>query len=593
MVSNVYDYIKDGETNFKLSIPLTNSKDWNFQEHVERCFNVANGWYHKNKNDGSIPFDDIVTPIIDVAFRSEGFDVKDIVPFIDSVGQEHKSHIIKKYHPVFARNEKLDDFIDETVETSIIYDLVLFEETTNILPTIVPLQKIAFLDQTDALAGSICIKHQYTISELLGMKGKWDNDKIDYAITLSKHNKTVSMANDKEAKTSGNYIEIYELNGFLPANWIDDNANPDNYSDQLHIVCFYLDTNGDKKGLTLYSGKNKAVKEKFKALKIDKVRSFGRACGRSIVERLFEPQVWNNYSTQRIKEMLDIASIVLATTNSERIQSERLTDITGLRVLKTDGNPVVRLDTNTAGNMNEFMNHKTDIQRNARMLGSASEGQLGVNPSSGTPFALEELIVNQGEDIHKYRRGKIATFFADELYPDWIIPKIVAKLNSEIEFSSDLSLDEKQEIANLYADKKVNELIIKGQILFEDQKEEAKQKVINEVMKSSRNFFKTMKDEFKDLPVKVKFNIAGKQKYMAKTAESLSRLISNILANPEAFAQIPSLGKVYNQLIESAGLNPIDFNSITQAIKVNPILKTRQLKSPVTQLSVEQEQALV
>ncbi len=43
----------------------------------------------------------------------------------------------------------------------------------------------------------------------------------------------------------------------------------------------------------------------FKALKINRVHSKGRACGRSIVERLFEPQVWNNYSGIKIKEMLD------------------------------------------------------------------------------------------------------------------------------------------------------------------------------------------------------------------------------------------------------------------------------------------------
>ena len=72
------------ENNFKtVRVPLTRSKDWNMNEHIERCTNVANGWFHSGKNDGLRPYDDLATPIIDVSFRSEGFDVKDIVLFIN------------------------------------------------------------------------------------------------------------------------------------------------------------------------------------------------------------------------------------------------------------------------------------------------------------------------------------------------------------------------------------------------------------------------------------------------------------------------------------------------------------------------------
>lgn len=277
MEGSVYDYITTEETAYKtVKIPLSNSKEWNMSEHIERCFNVANGWFHSGKNDDLRPYDDIATPIIDVAFRAENFDVKDIVPYVDDIENDYKSFIIRSYHPIFATESKLDDFIDEVIETSIVYDLVLFQINNDILPKVIPLQQIAFCDQTDVLSGSICIKHQFTIGDLLEMKGIWDDKKIDEAIVLSKQYKSNSMASDKKAKTTGKYIEIYELHGLLPERWLDTESKTDKYTNQLHIVCLYLDEKGNKKGLTLFSGKNKPIKERFKALKIDKARSFNR-----------------------------------------------------------------------------------------------------------------------------------------------------------------------------------------------------------------------------------------------------------------------------------------------------------------------------
>ena len=80
-----FSYILAEKNNWRTArVPLTQSKDWNMYEHIQRCKNVANAWYHQGKNDGLRPYNDIVTPIIDVAFRSEGFDVKDIVPYVNS-----------------------------------------------------------------------------------------------------------------------------------------------------------------------------------------------------------------------------------------------------------------------------------------------------------------------------------------------------------------------------------------------------------------------------------------------------------------------------------------------------------------------------
>lgn len=573
---DIYSYITSEINSFQtVRVPLTNSKDWNMKEHIERCLAVSSGFFFSGKNDGIRPYNDIVTPIIDVAFRSEGFDVKDIVPYVDDMEKSFMSFIIKKFHPQWARKNELDTFIDEVVESSIIYDLVIVKDIKNVRPEVVNLQDIAFCDQTDALSGPFCIRHQYSIPDLLEYKGKWIDDKIDEVIVMAKASKKVSTANNTEVKTPGKYIECYELHGSLPESWLYDDGDPDKYVDQMHIINYYTSSDGNKNGITLYKGKSKKLSDKFKQLKLDVVRSKGRACGRSIVERLFEPQVWNNYSAIKLKKMLDSA-VNLLQTDSEEYGNKKISELKENTIIKHEaGKPITRIDMGIQ-NVVPFTNMQVQTENQARLLGSASDAALGRAPVSGTPFALQDLIVQQGEGIHEYRRGKIATFFADVLYRDLILNYLVAEMNKGQNFSEELSLDELQEVSKMIATTVSNQRI-KDIILSDGNITPEQQATMTEIVKQNfkdkgdnRKFFEIIKGELADIPIKVKVNIAGKQKDMAKNAEKLTNLLMAIMKNPQAFSQIPGIAKVFNQLLEESGLSAIDFTQITTPI-VSPI----------------------
>lgn len=568
---DVFSYILTEKNNFAtVRVPLTGSKDWNFKEHVERCTNVANAWFHKGKNDGLRPYDDIVTPVINVAFRSEGFDVKDIVPYVNDIDYSYKSFIIKKIHPQWARKNELDTFIDEVVESSIIYDLVLVKNINNTRPEVVDLKTIAFCDQTNVMAGPICIEHQYTISELVEFKGKWNDDKIDEAIIMAQAERENSIAQDRKVKTPSKYIKVYELRGKLPTNWLDNTAEPYTYSDQIHIVCYYTSKDGTQNGITLYKGKDKPLADNFKSLKIDTVRSKGRACGRSIVETLFEPQVWRNYDAIKIKALLDSA-ITIFQTDSEELGNQKLSELKNNTILKHEvGKPISKVD-GSLQNLTAFTNDQIKQENSARILGSASDAQLGTNPVSGTPFALQALVVQQGQGFHEYRQGKIATFFADVLYRDWILGYLVDEINTGIKFSEELSLDEMQYVAEQVAKNEVEEKIKKqiletGKVPTNEDRELLKKTIKeNFIKKGNRVFFETIKDELKEIPVAVMVNIKSKQKYAAQNADKLTNILREVIRNPQAFSQIPGVAKAFNQVLEESGLSPIDFTQITQA----------------------------
>lgn len=567
---DVFSYITSEEANYRtVRIPLTNSKDWNMYEHIQRCTNVSNGWFHSGANDGKRPYNDIVTPIINLSFRLEGFDVKDIIPYVNDSKEYYKSFLVKKYHPQWARKNQLDTFIDEVVESSIIYDLVLIKDVNEVRPEVVDLKTIAFCDQADVMAGPICIKHNYTPSELMAFAGKWDKEAIKMAIAMSSQDKKVAIAEDQTVKSPNKYIEVYELKGSLPATWLDSEAEMYSYSNQSHIVSFYSDETGVQQGLVFYKGKSKPLNEVFKALKIDQVRSKGRACGRSIVETLFEPQVWNNYAGIKIKKLLDSAINVIV-TDSDELGNQKLSDLKENTVLKVEqGRKTERLD-GTLQNLTQFQNYQQGQENQARITGSASEGALGVNPTSGTPFALENKIIQEGQGIHEYRQGKISTFFADVLYPWKFTEYLVKDMNKGKKFSEELTLDELQEISEAVVTNEVNEdikkLILDGKPVTTENQAFLFQTKKDLFMKAgSRRFMETLEGELDEIPVDVFVNIKGKQKRLAENADKLTNIIREVIANPQAFSQIPGIGSIFNELIEASGFSPINFSLITEA----------------------------
>lgn len=583
---DVFAYITAEKNNYRTArVPLTNSKDWNMYEHVERCTNVANAWFNKGKNDGIRPYNDIVTPIIDVAFRSEGFDVKDIVPYVNNPDNYYKSFLVKKYHPKWARKHELDTFIDEVVETSIIYDLVIVKNVNNVRPEVVDLKTLAFCNQVDASSGPICMQHDYSVAELTEFRGKWDDDEIDKAIVLSVTERKVPLANDQSASTPSKNIEAFELRGNLPESWLKEGGDPMKYVPQMHIVTFYTDSEGNKQGITLFKGKDKPLKDNFKFLKIDQVRSKGRACGRSVVERLFEPQVWSNYAGIKIKELLDSAINVLI-TDSEELRNQELSDLKNNTLLHQEkGSSTVRLD-GTLQNLQPMVQHQQYQEEQARLLGSASEGSLGQNPTAGTPFALQNLIVQEGQGIHEYRQGKIASFFSDVLYRDLILDYLVKEMNSGKTFSEELSMDEMLEIgekvAKNQAEREIMDMILDGKIPTPEIRDELIKIKKEEFMKSgSRKFMEVLKGELDNLPVDVLINIKGKQKRLAQDADKLTNIIREVIANPGAFQQIPGLGKVFNELLENSGLSAIDFSQIITP-EESPVAQASQVQEPVS-----------
>lgn len=570
----IYEYILQEEQNFRTErVPLaSNWRDWNMFEHIDRSFTLKNSRFYKGPQDYKRPFNNIILPIANVNYRTEGFDLKDVQLYVDNAENYHKSFFARKMNTWWAKENKIDEAIDETVESYFDYGLALLRNVNEARPVVIQLQQIAFCDQTDIMSGPICLKHHYSISELKDMAGKWDSRAIDETILLAKFSKNQDKTADEETKTPGKYIEVYDLEGMAPESWLgpekmgQDWEDTGKYTYARFMVTFNVSPQDGvtKIGKILFKGK---AKPSYKALKRDPI--FGRACGRGGIEELFHPQIWTNYSELQIQQMLEAASKVVYLTTDKKLKSQKLDNMKNGQFLELeDGKQVSRLE-NQPFNKNAFDNFVNKWEQVARTIGSASDPQLGLNPTSGTPLGTTEIVTAQGVGIHQYRQGKIAEFWA-EIYRDWVLPYFKTEISKGNRWLDDLTLDELQDIAEKVSTKKTNErikkLILDGKVVAPQEME-----VIREVMKQefmnggSKRFLQILKGEFDDLPMDVEISIANKQKNLFEMVGKLNNVFRTLFTPGaiQAIQQNKGLAQLLNDILETSGLSPVNFGSVT------------------------------
>jgi len=561
---NIYDYIeaKQAEYENPKGIELEDGWSWSMKDHVKKSFLYLNSqFYQQNDNRTLRPFKNIVLPIMNVHYRTEGFDVKDIELFVDNPDDYHKSLLIKKYHTHWALENSIDTFIDEMTEGYCNYGGVLARKRVkDVKPEVIDLRTLAFCDQVDILAHPFGIRHEFSASQLRNANDKWGNAKEGATMEIE----TLISKNKKDGNDK---IELFEVHGVMPEKWLKGEETPD-FSEtkdicQMQIVSFYKNDNDEQVGISLFKKEYTEIDDFFKFLKRDEVS--GRTLGRGGIEELFEPQQWTNQNEIYITEMLASASKTLFWSDDNAFKAKNnLNQVENNEVLKLgkDGK-IGQLDTYPR-NLAPFNDAVDRFWQHAQIVGGGSDPLLGESPSAGTPFKLYEAQQIEGKGIHKYRQGKLAVFM-DEIYRDWILPHLAKEISKEQVFMAELSVDEMQEVVDKVIVKKTNDfkkrMILGLQEINEELVEDYKVKVKDDIIKKgNKQFFKILKDEMKDIELSVMTNIAGKQKNLAMLTDKLVNVFRQVIATP-GIRQDPEMMKLFNAILESSGLSPIMFSS--------------------------------
>lgn len=571
MSHNKYDWIKEQETNFAKPIALTDGWSWSFKDHVRLSFLYRNSQFSEDNDDRkNRPFKNIVRPILNVHYRTEGLDVKDIELYVNNPDIYWKSFLVKKFHEKWALENEIDTFIDDLVESYVDYGGVLVKNVDDVKPEVVDLLSLAFCDQTNLISGPFAIKHDFSPQELRDMAdngwGKEANGatiEIETLITLSEPKKNPQPYKTTTNFVPGKNIEIYEVHGTLPEHWLGKKKEYDEkskYVPQIQIVAYYKNNEDQEVGVTLFASRE--PKLPFKFLARDKV--WGRALGFGAVEELFEAQVWTNDNEVKMQEMLEIASKTFFKTTDQRFKTRNslLNSENGKIFDLQTGTDINQLDT-TPRNLVVFNNAVREWQDHAQLIGAASEPLQGEAPPSGTPFKLQELVTSEAKGLHRWRQGKIAVFM-DEVYREWILPHIAGEISKDNTFLATLSVDELQEVTDRLVDNEANRMvkdrILNGELVSQEEIDTLKEKTRIASLKSNKKFIKILKDEFKKEKLEVMTNIAGKQRNLTALTDKMVNLVRQVISTPQIL-QDPYMTKLLNQILESSGLSPIMFGS--------------------------------
>lgn len=574
---SIYSYITSQETAFKQPITLPGNWNWTMKEHIELSYLYNNSQLSTGKDEFK-PVKNITRPILNLQHRTEDIDLKDVQLYVNDPSKFHISFLLKKYHDdVFVVENDLDTFFDELNVQRIDYGGGLSKSTSK-FREVVDLHSIAFCDQTDILSGPIGIKHFFSPSQLQEMaKAGWGNREngatatIEETITLARQSKT-EAGEQRSNNTPGKYVEVYEVHGDFPRRFIEPDYQGEEFTYQMHIIAFYTGKNNKKEWITLYHAEEK--ENPFMLVKRDPV--YGRALGFGGAEELFEAQVWTNYDMIRINDMLDAASKTIMITQDKQLAQRHpggLKDLDNMEFLYEDPNANTRQLDTFPRNLALFENSIAKWQEHAKEMGASQDPLTGKESPSGTPFAALQAQIQQGLGLHEYRRGQYAKHI-ELIYTKDFIKKMMRELSSGTKFLSELTMDEMEfvaeGVANNLTNKRIVNAILDGKFPTNDERDAIKSVIKEEFKKGgNKKFLEILKGELKDAEIKVKVNVAGKQKNLPQMVDKIVNIFRFIIANPQGFAQlmqVPALQKAFAEILEYSGMSVANFQGLEKLL---------------------------
>jgi hypothetical protein len=587
----IFKYIESEEVIYQTrEITLGENWNWNMANHLSLSFHMKYGKYLKSSNDPQTkqPKNNIILPILEFRYAAEDRDVKDIIFETEDPEKQHLSFLIKKYwDDVFTIENNLDDFLDDAIEEKVDFGGCLVKKGVGAVPEVIPLQTIAFCDQTDIEGGPIGLKFNFS-PEALKRNSKigWGDEKKGADITIddliflaTKEKDPASTEVGNQNQVTGKNIEVYVVRGTLPSAYLKGH-DMDNLTNQVQIVAFYWDEKNMKQGVTLYKAPEKESALKFHSPK----KVFGRALGLGGVEILIDPQIWADFAEIHKNNFLKSSSkSVIYTDDPAYANRNKIKELENDEVTVIDRESkygLRRIEPATA-NIAIFSNRVAELEAHAQKLAGVTDPLLGKQPPAGTPFRLQERVVFEGKKPHERTAGKFDKF-VEEIIKDWVIPHMVREITEGTEFLSNLSSDQMEYVLRKVSRNRavkrqwedVFEGRIPGDLAFYEEEERN-----NLLQNGNQQILKILKDEVKNVKFTVKVRVSSKQKDMEGFVDKLSKVLQQYWALPPEIKSDPTTQHLMNQILEASGLPPATLGGLTTGMMTpTPEQATRPIR---------------
>lgn len=571
MPPSIYTYVTEEEAKFQTDdIQVGDNWYWSFRNHVQLIFHLKNGVFFTGENNWLRAFKNIMEPILSLSYWTEDIEVKDVVFYIEEVEEKILSFLIKKYHDeVYVKEHDLDSLFDEITESDIDYGGVLVQKGVE-MPEVLKLKRIAFCDQTDLLGGPVAFKYFFSPSKLREMsKFGWGEESngatisLDELCLLATADKDSNTIGNRKNKVPGKTIEAYIIRGNMPEHYLEDNDDMEYQCNQLQIVAFYTKKDNTKEGVTLYRKKEDEGNLKFFTSKEVEDRALGRGVG----ETLLHPQIWTNFLTIHKMNMLEASSKVPLYTDDESYTTKnKIQDMENLEITTIqEGRKIYQVPTAAPANIQLLDRTIDEFFAFAKDAGAAQDPIMGKESPSGTTFRGQERSVAQAKGSHDRRRGKRAKFI-EEIYREWIIPDMKKEILKGKEFLATLSTKDlawiSDQIITNVVNQHIKDTILSGGIITPEQQAQVTDSLKQQfAKKGNKHILEILKEDFKDIEIKIGINVANKQKDLSGMTDKLLSVFQTIVANPYII-KAPPIEELFNQIIELSGLQPVDLSGL-------------------------------
>jgi len=507
------------------------------------------------------PFFNIVNRILHKQRTAEDIDTKNVELSTKKPQHYAKSLLMSVANKKWMKVNRFAHTLNEMTETRGKNGGVLVKwvqdhvEVVDLLTTIT--------DPTDIASGVKIQELRMNPAELMATKDKgWENQ--EDAITMDRENDT----KEDGLNPITDYIKVYVIEGVLPKSMIDEEAKEFDYSEQMHVITLFTETDADtdterQSGITLYQTEKKDSPYKYLPYEVFS----GRSLGRGMVEQSLQAQIAINETVINEKNTMDIAGkALLAQPAGNGLDGNNfIKDYADGSIFEYNVAPpqLINATPSSLGyNRTIIDGWRTQVNDQT----SVQDVNTGNMPASAT-FRGMALQNQEANSLFELRREEMGIFL-QEIYQDWVIPHLKKWIKTQDFLELELSSEEMQRVISDYSYNKARRVVDKKYFAGEyndvepgtkfmqmavDTEMEA-ERIKQELKTSKKNWLKS-NDKYLDgieydLDILITDEQQIKQVYLSNQVD----LLNTYLANKEAFANDPNAMKQYNSIQETLGL---------------------------------------
>jgi len=544
--------------------------------------------------DGQLrPFQDIITRILENQRTAEEIDTSDLKIVSDDPDFYTRAMLLDKYNQDWLYENRLDQKINDAIEARGKYGGVLIkvtEDEDNLGLEVVDWTAFAG-DEADLQNGIKVITHFYTPAQLIdeAKKKGWDMAAVQDAIEFyAQANQEDSEYRDQR-ETTGKYVLVREVTGTLERTYIDDNADEYEYTYQLHYLAGteFRDSAGRSQAKTLFSAE--LDQTPYYYLPYKKRGGNAKLLGIGQVERAKHAQVQTNRGAQNWKKALDFASTHVLQSSSKNLAGKNvLSQIKAGTIIKTeDAKPISGVDMSPQAL--QFLDrylinwqNQVDAATGTTAIGTGAGEKL---PSDMT-YRLGAVLDQNAQSPFDLRREEMGIML-NQIYKERVIPYLIRKIKNATALNLKFNPDELQQIDVEIMTKMADDFIIKNYFegaynevalverfqLMDDDRLSVMQGLQDELKKgkSRRKIVNDMADwreYWSESDGKVYIEVTNERRKKGVILESANNAMLQYLTYKPQFDADPEARKMLNDIVQMAGLRPINFSN-TQP--VNPV----------------------